>query len=152
MAKVAPAITSSNSKAIVQPQIFILRRFFRSRSSHVSLVDESEFAFESAVNRRTYVCLSGGLFDEAVDVDCESETVAFSSSKWTAMENRFQKAGSRTPAMTEPATRRASAVEFRWNVESSAGVFTEQRWSVLMFVDVDYCYLGLDKEITSGRS
>ena len=85
----------------MQPQIFVLRRFFRSRSSHVSLVDESEFGFESSVDRAAYVCLSGTAFDEAVDVDCKSETVAFSASKWTAIENRFQNAGSRTPAMSK---------------------------------------------------
>ena len=102
IAKVAPAMTSSRSRAIVQPQIFIRRRFRRSRSSHVSLASESEFVVDSDLDRGTYVCLSGGGFDEAVDVDCESETVAFSSSRCTAVENRFQNTGSRTPAMTIP--------------------------------------------------
>lgn len=152
MAKVAPAMTSSRSRAIVQPQIFIRRRFFRSRSSHVSLANQSKFVFESVVDRGTYVCLSGGRLDEAVDVDCESETVAFSSSRCTAIENRFQNAGSRTPAMTIFCRKRASAGDCQWNSGRSAGVFTEKGWSVLMFVDVDYCYSGLGKEITSGRS
>ena len=89
------------------------------------------------------MCLSGGRFDEAVDVDCESDTVPFSSSRWTAVENRFQNAGSRTPAMSEVCIEKASATVSWWNVRGFAGIFRGDWWSVLMFVDVDYCYSGL---------
>ena len=76
----APVMTRSKSTAIVQPQIFILRRFFRSRSSHVSLIGMSDSVVRVFVDRETYVCLSGGRLEEAVEVDCESDTVPFSSS------------------------------------------------------------------------
>ena len=48
-----------------------------------------------------YLCFIGGRRDEEVEVDCESAEIGpFSSSRCTAIENRFQKAGSRTPAMS----------------------------------------------------
>lgn len=57
-------------------------------------------ASRSNISPATYVCFNPPLDDE-VDVDLESDMFPFSSSMCTAIENRRQKAGSRTPAMID---------------------------------------------------
>ena len=50
-------------------------------------------------NRKTYVCLSSGRFGD--DGEGTVDWTVASSSWWTAMEKRFQKAGSRTTDMVK---------------------------------------------------
>lgn len=61
----------------------------------------------------TYVCFRFGL-EDAVEVDLASEIVDFSSSWCTAIEKRFQNAGSRTPAIANARRLRRGSLRSQW--------------------------------------
>jgi len=77
----SPAIAVKKPKAMIHPSIRVRRCFFRFLSSHES------------------ICFKGGGFEDELEVEVVSEMFPFSSSICTAIEKRFQNAGSRTPAM-----------------------------------------------------